>query len=67
MVKKYLLTLQCPKGQEIINTFNKNLQKMSEEEFKKEVQDLVAMLNNLRLIKDKGRRRWLKAEIIIQP
>lgn len=39
---------------------------MSEEEFKKEVQDLVAMLNNLRLIKDKGRRRWLKAEIIIQ-
>lgn len=36
---------------------------MSDEDYKKEVQDLVAMLNNLRLIKDRGRKRWLKAEI----
>lgn len=36
---------------------------MSDEEFQKEVQDLVGMLNSLRRIKDKGRKRWLKAEI----
>jgi hypothetical protein len=37
--------------------------KMTDEEFKREVQNLVDMLNNLRLIKDKGLRRWLKVEI----
>jgi len=37
--------------------------KMSDEEFAKEVKDLVDMLNNLRRIKDKGRRPWFKAEI----
>jgi hypothetical protein len=36
---------------------------MTDEEFKREVQNLVEMLNNLRLIKDKGLRRWLKIEI----
>jgi hypothetical protein len=36
---------------------------MTDEEFKREVQNLVEMLNNLRLIKDKGLRRWLKVEI----
>lgn len=36
---------------------------MTDEEFKKEVQDLVEMLNSFHLIKDKGRRQWLKAEI----
>ncbi len=36
---------------------------MSDEEFAKEVKDLVDMLNNLRRIKDKGRRPWFKAEI----
>lgn len=39
---------------------------MTDEEFKTEVQDLVKMLENLRLIKDKGRKRWLKAEIRAQ-
>lgn len=36
---------------------------MTDEEFKKEVQDLVDMLNILRRITDRGRKRWLKAEI----
>lgn len=36
---------------------------MDEEEFKREIKDLVDMINNLRLIKDKGRRRWLKTII----
>lgn len=36
---------------------------MTDEDFKKEVQDLVDMLNTLRLIKDKGRKGWLKREI----
>ncbi|MDE5877546.1 MAG: hypothetical protein K2H47_08665 [Muribaculaceae bacterium] len=36
---------------------------MDDETFKKEVEDLVAMLTNFRLIKDKGRKRWLKVEI----
>jgi D-hexose-6-phosphate mutarotase len=36
---------------------------MSDVEFKKEVDDLVEMLNNFRLIKDKGLKRWLKVEI----
>lgn len=36
---------------------------MTDEEFKKEVQDLVEMLNSLRLIKDKGQTKWLKREI----
>lgn len=39
---------------------------MTNEEFEREVQDLVDMLNSLRLIKDKGRRKWLKAEIRAQ-
>lgn len=36
---------------------------MTDEEFEKEVSDLVEMLRNLRLIKDKARRPWLKAAI----
>ena len=36
---------------------------MSDEEYENEVKDLVEMLNNLRLIKDKSRRKWLKAGI----
>lgn len=36
---------------------------MSDEEFKREVQGLVELLSSLRLIRDKGRRRWLKVEI----
>ncbi|MBO5030164.1 MAG: hypothetical protein J6C59_11205 [Muribaculaceae bacterium] len=36
---------------------------MTDEQFQKEVQDLVEMLNDLRRIKDIGRKRWLKAEI----
>lgn len=36
---------------------------MTDEEFKREVDDLVEMLNNLRLIKDRGRRKWLVFEI----
>ncbi|MBD5199372.1 MAG: hypothetical protein HDS83_03155 [Bacteroidales bacterium] len=36
---------------------------MTDEEFEKEVQDLVDMLNSLHLIKDKGRTKWLKREI----
>lgn len=36
---------------------------MTDEELEKEVKDLVEMLNNLRRIKDKGRKRWLKSEI----
>ncbi len=39
---------------------------MTDEEFKREVQDLVDMLNNLRQIKDKGRTKWLKREIRAQ-
>ncbi len=39
---------------------------MTDEDFEREVQDLVEMLNNLRRIKDKGRRQWLKAEIRAQ-
>ena len=39
---------------------------MTDEEFKREVQDLVDMLNSLRLIRDKGRRQWLKAYIRLQ-
>lgn len=39
---------------------------MTDEEFKKEVQDLVEMLNILHLIKDKGRTKWLKREIRAQ-
>lgn len=39
---------------------------MTDKEFEREVKSLVEMLNNLRLIKDKGRRRWLKAEIRYQ-
>lgn len=35
---------------------------MTDEEFEREVSDLVEMLKSLRLIKDKGRKRWLKAE-----
>lgn len=36
---------------------------MSDEEFKKEVEDLVEMLNNLHHIRDKGLTKWLKREI----
>ncbi len=36
---------------------------MTDEEFEKEVKDLVEMLNNLRRIKDKGLTKWLKREI----
>lgn len=36
---------------------------MTKEEFDREVQDLVDMLKNLRKIKDRGRRAWLKKEI----
>ena len=36
---------------------------MTDEEFEKEVKDLVGMLNNLHLIKDKDRTKWLKREI----
>lgn len=39
---------------------------MEEDQFEKEVDDLVAMLNTLRLIKDKGRKRFLKAAIRLQ-
>ncbi len=39
---------------------------MSDEEFKREVKDLVDMLDNFRQIKDKGRKKWLKAEIRYQ-
>lgn len=39
---------------------------MTDEEFKNELQDLVAMIENLRLITDRGRQRWLKAEIRAQ-
>lgn len=35
---------------------------MTDEEFKKEVEDLVEMLNNLRRIRDRGLKKWLKAE-----
>lgn len=35
---------------------------MTDEEFKREAQDLIEMLGSLRLIKDKGRRRWLERE-----
>ncbi len=36
---------------------------MTDEEFQKEVDDLVAMLNDFRLIRDTGRRKWLSREI----
>lgn len=39
---------------------------MSDEEYEREVKNLVGMLNNLRLIKDKGVRKWMKAEIRYQ-
>lgn len=39
---------------------------MTDDEFEREVQGLVEMLSHLRLIKDKGRKRWLKAEIRAQ-
>lgn len=39
---------------------------MTDDEFKKEVEDLVEMLNHLRLIKDQGRTKWLKREIRAQ-
>ena len=58
--------MYCSKEQEIIEKFNPKIFKMTDEEFKREVQDLIEMLNHLRLIKDKGRRRWLKAEIRVQ-
>ena len=39
---------------------------MTDEEFKKEVKDLVDMLENLHLIRDKGLTKWLKREIRAQ-
>lgn len=36
---------------------------MPDEEFKREVEALNEMLENLRLIKDKGRKKWLIREI----
>lgn len=36
---------------------------MTDDEFEKEVNDLVEMLNDLRLIKDKGLTKWLTREI----
>lgn len=36
---------------------------MPDEEFEKEVKDLVDMLNCLHRITDKGRTKWLKIEI----
>ena len=36
---------------------------MTDEEFKKEVNELVGMLYNLRRIRDRSRKQWLKAEI----
>lgn len=36
---------------------------MSDEEFEKEVRDLVEMLNDLHRIRDKGLTKWLRREI----
>jgi hypothetical protein len=36
---------------------------MTDEEFKKEVEDLIEMLKNFRRIKDKGLKKWMKAVI----
>ncbi|MBP3534490.1 MAG: hypothetical protein J6J53_00600 [Muribaculaceae bacterium] len=36
---------------------------MTDEEFQNGLQSMVEMLLNFRLIQDRGRRRWLKAEI----
>lgn len=36
---------------------------MTDEQFMKEVEDLVEMLKSLLLIRDKGKKRWLKTEI----
>lgn len=46
--------------------FNSKIFKMTDEEFEREVRDLVEMLNNLHRIRDKGLRKWLKAEIRYQ-
>ena len=39
---------------------------MTDEEFQREVEALVDLLNSLRLIRDKGRKQWLKAAIRTQ-
>jgi hypothetical protein len=36
---------------------------MTDEQFQKEVEDLLELLKNFRLIKDKGRKQWLKTEL----
>jgi hypothetical protein len=36
---------------------------MTDEQFKEEVEELVRMLENYHLIKDKGLTQWMKAEI----
>ena len=36
---------------------------MTDDEFEKEVRDLVEMLNHLHRIKDKSLTKWLKREI----
>lgn len=38
---------------------------MTDEEFQKELQDLVEMLESLYRIKDRNRTKWLKDEIRI--
>lgn len=39
---------------------------MEDEVFKKELQELIGMLKNLRLIRDQEQRRKFKAEIRVQ-
>lgn len=39
---------------------------MSDENFKKEVEDMVEMIYILRRIKDRDQRKWLKREIRAQ-
>lgn len=43
--------------------FNPKFFNMTDEEFEKEAAELLGMLKSLQLIRDKSRRRWLKAEI----
>lgn len=39
---------------------------MTDDEFKKGVEELKEMLESLRLIRDRDRRKWLKTEIRYQ-
>lgn len=36
---------------------------MTDEEFEKELEDLMELFRDLRLIKDRGRKQWLRAVI----